>query len=366
MRSLRIGVNALYLIPGGVGGTEIYLRCLLAALARIDPVNRYFVFTNRETGPDLVPDAENFICVPQPVAATSRPARILWEQIALPIEVARRHLDVLFNPGFTAPLFCGCPMVTVFHDLQHKRHPEYFRWFELPFWRIFLFAAAYRSARVLAVSEATAADLRAVYRLPAERHHGGPSRRRFRNFSASAQARRPALYPLRFDAPSSQEPGPAVARVCDLPSRAAGIPAGAGRHARLPCGRTGDACATRWDWRTPSSSPAGYPRERLYELYAGASAFLYPSDLRGLRHAGAGGAGSGVAHRLLAHRADGRSGRRGGVALRPGGHGGDGRSDAPARPPTKCARGCRRRARCARRNSPGKPPRGKLWTRFAP
>ena len=32
MRPLRIGVNALYLIPGGVGGTEIYLRNLLLAL----------------------------------------------------------------------------------------------------------------------------------------------------------------------------------------------------------------------------------------------------------------------------------------------------------------------------------------------
>ena len=29
----RIGVNALHLIPGAVGGTEIYLRELLAALA---------------------------------------------------------------------------------------------------------------------------------------------------------------------------------------------------------------------------------------------------------------------------------------------------------------------------------------------
>ena len=38
----------------------------------------------------------------------------------------------MFNPGFTAPLACGCPQVTVFHDLQHKRHPEYFRWFDLP------------------------------------------------------------------------------------------------------------------------------------------------------------------------------------------------------------------------------------------
>ena len=40
MERLRIGVNALYLIPGGVGGTEIYLRGLLGALAEIDVENR--------------------------------------------------------------------------------------------------------------------------------------------------------------------------------------------------------------------------------------------------------------------------------------------------------------------------------------
>ena len=33
MAPLRIGVNALYLIPGGVGGTEIYLRNLLETVA---------------------------------------------------------------------------------------------------------------------------------------------------------------------------------------------------------------------------------------------------------------------------------------------------------------------------------------------
>ena len=51
----------------------------------------------------------------------------------LPLAAARHRLDVPFNPGFTAPTLAGCPQVTVFHDLQHKRHPEYFRWFDLPF-----------------------------------------------------------------------------------------------------------------------------------------------------------------------------------------------------------------------------------------
>ncbi len=44
-RPLRIGVNALYLIPGGVGGTEIYLRSLLAALAQIARTWRPWVTT---------------------------------------------------------------------------------------------------------------------------------------------------------------------------------------------------------------------------------------------------------------------------------------------------------------------------------
>jgi len=164
---LRIGVNALYLIPGGVGGTEIYLRSLLSALASVDAANRYFVFTNRESaGAGLTPSAPNFEEVPQGLSARSRPARILWEQTALPLAALRLRLDALFNPGFTAPLLCGCPQVTVFHDLQHKRHPENFRWFDLPFWRMLLFGSAHVSRTLIAVSEATRADLLRYYRLP--------------------------------------------------------------------------------------------------------------------------------------------------------------------------------------------------------
>src|SRR6266852_7563378 len=165
----RIGVNALYLIPGGVGGTEIYLRQLLAALAEIDGTDEYFVFTNLETGADLVPRQANFHWKPQAVHARTRPARILWEQTVLPLEASRYRLNVLLNPGFTAPVLSPCPLVTVFHDLQHKRHPEYFRWFDLPFWRLLLWSSAHRSRRLIAVSEATKTDLLRFYRIPPQR-----------------------------------------------------------------------------------------------------------------------------------------------------------------------------------------------------
>src|SRR5947207_31554 len=82
---MRIGINALYLIPGGVGGTEIYLRSLLEALARIDDRNEYILFMNRESEGDLELNSPRFRAIPCAVNASSRPHRILWEQTAFPV-----------------------------------------------------------------------------------------------------------------------------------------------------------------------------------------------------------------------------------------------------------------------------------------
>lgn len=158
---MRIGVNALYLIPGGVGGTEIYLRNLLRALAEVDRTNEYVVFTNRETGADLVP--ASFVHAPLNVKGVNRPARLIYEQTGLALQVRRHRIDVMFNPGFTAPVFPGCPNVTVFHDLQHKRHPEYFKKLDLPAWNLFLALSVRRSRMLIADSEATRADLKRFY-----------------------------------------------------------------------------------------------------------------------------------------------------------------------------------------------------------
>jgi glycosyltransferase involved in cell wall biosynthesis len=160
---LRIGINALYLIPGGVGGTEIYLRSLLEALGRIDRRNEYLVFINRESALDPPISSPRFQLVHCGVSAGRRPSRILWEQTVLPFLLRKYRIDVLFNPGFTMPLLSRCPSITVFHDLQHKRHPEFFRWFDLPFWRFLLWASARRSGSLIAVSKATADDLERFY-----------------------------------------------------------------------------------------------------------------------------------------------------------------------------------------------------------
>ena len=280
MPPLRIGVNALYLIPGGVGGTEIYLRGLLGGLAGIDAANQYFIFTNRETGPDLVPRQPNFRRLPQPVRAASRPARILWEQAALPLAAVRHSLDVMLNPGFTAPLFCPCPQVTVFHDLQHKRHPEYFRWFDLPFWQFFLFWSARVSRLLLAVSAATAADLMKYYRLPESKVRVTPE----------------GVDPVFFDIARRRTPEPFLLTVSTLHPHKnldgllrafAGFRRTHPQFRLVVCGLHGFSTGAlhelrdSLDLRDAVEFPGWIPREDLHELYARAWAFLYPSRFEG-------------------------------------------------------------------------------------
>ena len=265
----RIGVNALYLIPGRVGGTEIYLRNLLVALARIDRENQYIVFTNRETGQSLVPQQANFLWAPQPVQATIRPWRLFWEQTGLPLSVKRHHLDVLFNAGFTSPAVCACPTVTVFHDLQHKRYPQYFRWFDLPFWNLFLWAAVRSSAKLIAVSGATRDDLRHFYGADAEVvHHGAEA-----PFFEMAAERQPGNYILCV---STLHPHKNLERLLRAHAQSSSLPD------LVITGLKGFAAKEIEQLAGGRVRITGWiPRQELYQLFRGARAFVYPSTFEG-------------------------------------------------------------------------------------
>ena len=284
MSALRIGVNALYLLPGRVGGTEIYLRNLLRSLAEVDSINDYFVFRNRETGVELIPQARNFHDRPQPVKAAFRPARILYEQLALPLLACRLRLDVLFNPGFTAPLLCPCPMATVFHDLQYKHHPEFFRWFDLPFWRFLLPASARRSRRIVVLSEAVRVDLIRFYGIPGSRIEVIP------------HGVEPEFEEIAFRREHSQPASKLILSVSTLhPHKNLDGLLGAFQqfHARHPdwklclVGLKGFEAekieARRLDLRLGEAvTITGWiARDALYQLFESAEAFIYPSRFEG-------------------------------------------------------------------------------------
>ncbi|MGE5358986.1 MAG: glycosyltransferase family 4 protein [Bacteroidales bacterium] len=54
------------------------------------------------------------------------PATTWWEQRALPRALAEDRPDVLFAPGYTAPLVSRVPCVLTVHDVSFFAHPEWF------------------------------------------------------------------------------------------------------------------------------------------------------------------------------------------------------------------------------------------------
>ncbi|MCC6794641.1 MAG: glycosyltransferase family 4 protein [Candidatus Hydrogenedentes bacterium] len=162
---MHVGVNTLFLIPREVGGTEIYVRSLLPSLQAIDANLRITVFTNRENHKSF----DHFDRVLIDVAATSRPQRIIAEQWALPRAAARAKIDVLYSPGYTAPLRAPCPQVVTIHDTQFLDFPEDFPWLSRMAQRAIVGGAARRANAITTVSEFSRGRIAERFRVPREK-----------------------------------------------------------------------------------------------------------------------------------------------------------------------------------------------------
>ena len=163
---MRIGVNALFLIPGKVGGTEVYLRNLLTHLAVIDNKNEYVLFTNKENSGTFKIGQTNFREVLCPIRASFRPARVVWEQLFLPFQVKRYRIDVLHSPGYTAPVMVPCCSVVTIHDMNCFYYPEDFSKLTTFFLKLLVPAAARRSNEIITVSRSSKKDIVQILKIP--------------------------------------------------------------------------------------------------------------------------------------------------------------------------------------------------------
>lgn len=166
---MRIGINALYLLPGKVGGSETYIRSLVRGLLEIDRDNTYVIFINNESVgifPDTDPRVKIVLC---PIKATSRPIRILWEQFILPFQVWKNKIDVLLSAGMTSPFVCLVPSVLVIYDLQHVNQPRNFRRLYLFFLKTIIYLSAKTSDGIIAISEQVKKDIIKHYKIGADK-----------------------------------------------------------------------------------------------------------------------------------------------------------------------------------------------------
>ena len=143
---MRVAIDARELVgrPTGVGR---YLAGILDAWATLPAASSHdFVLC----APDPIPAA---LVGPGMSTIVTGGTGTWWEQRVLPGLVRRTTADVLFAPGYTAPLFCSAPIVVTIHDLSFAAHPEWFSWREGLRRRTLTRLTGLRAARVLTVSE---------------------------------------------------------------------------------------------------------------------------------------------------------------------------------------------------------------------
>lgn len=166
---MRIGINALYLLPGKVGGSEVYIRNLVRLLVNEDRDNEYFIFINRESQGVFEQIAPGINIVSCRVRAASRPARILWEQFVLPFQIKRYGIDILLSAGMTAPFFCPVTSVLVIFDLQHINQPDNFSKPYLVFLRAIIYLSAKSADGIITISQKVRQDIVKYYRILPEK-----------------------------------------------------------------------------------------------------------------------------------------------------------------------------------------------------
>jgi len=168
---MRIGLNLLFMLPGELAGIATYATELVRALARLDDDNQYYLFMNKETEGHLkdVIAQRNFQAIVCKVRASFRPARLLWEQLVLPLQLKRYHIDLVHSLGYFSPLLLPCRSVTTIHDLNFIYARSSFSRVGYLTWRLMVPLSARRSDKIITVSESSKRDIVSFFDLAPER-----------------------------------------------------------------------------------------------------------------------------------------------------------------------------------------------------
>jgi len=161
-RKPRLGVD-LRAALDELTGIGVYTRALLEELARRGSFD-IVTMAHRAPKHDGWMREHGIAFEAQPA-----PYGVLWQQLRLPRRLARGDVDVFWSPLQTLPLLGDTPAVVTVHDLTTLLLPETHR-LKVQLTQVPLLGRSLaRARRILAVSEATAADVRRFYPEAADR-----------------------------------------------------------------------------------------------------------------------------------------------------------------------------------------------------
>jgi glycosyltransferase involved in cell wall biosynthesis len=168
MSPTHIAINA-HLLAGDASyrsaGIHGHIYNILACLPDADPGLEYTVFVGRGD-----PPAHPALHVRRSRWPTQHAlVRILWEQIAAPLALARRRPALLHGMAYALPLLWRGPAIVTIHDLSFLRYPAWHsaarRAYLAPITRL----SAHRAGYIIAVSQSGKDEIQGLLGIPAEK-----------------------------------------------------------------------------------------------------------------------------------------------------------------------------------------------------
>jgi glycosyltransferase involved in cell wall biosynthesis len=161
-----IGIDALNICPGEMGGGEIYFRNVFDAIIRNDKSNKYFVFVNKRYAESFRYKADNVKVVSCNLLGASKLVRVFWEQLAFPFKLKAYNIDIVHTFGQTGLLFIHCKSAMTIHDLQHHYYPRNFSLLRRAYLQIMVWLTAKRADKVITISNSSRNDIIKLLKIP--------------------------------------------------------------------------------------------------------------------------------------------------------------------------------------------------------
>lgn len=156
---MRIGVNTLFMIPGKVGGSEIFVMNLLRHLLKVDKKNKYLFIVCRNNKTVFNINSKNVEYLEFNFDNSSRSKRLFFEQIILPQKLKEKKIDLLIAPGNTGLIQCPCKQLLIVHDLIYFVYPKYYSLIKRIYLQNLVRYSCKKANRIAAVSQNTKKDI---------------------------------------------------------------------------------------------------------------------------------------------------------------------------------------------------------------
>ena len=173
---MKIGISTS-VIQAGKSGIAEYVLSLVRTFRAHAGQHQFVLFVLENDLPLFEFASDSMRLVPVPERNRSPVRDIIWHQTALPRLAKQLGLDVLHVPSYRRlPWRRPCGLVGTVHDLAAFHIADKYDWKRMWYGRVGAAVLARRQDEIITVSESTACDIRAFWKLPAETvtviHHG--------------------------------------------------------------------------------------------------------------------------------------------------------------------------------------------------